>query len=543
MSFLLVVFLTLVCLFNDYPAVLWGGTPELSAALTAGAVLLIGLHAFIVSRRVSWPLARDPGLRDRVLARYERWRFFHQTGQFVLYGLTLGVFGWGWAVRVAHPGFVPGLAWEDQRLLGVELLTLMPFLAGQALTWIFFYDADRAAHRATHRLLEPDPFAQGSFSSLQNPASLSTWLEPRQPPIPPFGGRWTYVAFQFRQKMALVFIPVVLLITWKELFRLFPGSWQHWQTTINLAGIFGLLAVFIAMPWLIRLVLGLQPLPPGALRDRLLATSRRLGFRCTDILLWNTRSGMGNAMVIGLVPWLRYVVFTDRLIEEFPEEEVEAVFGHEVGHIRHHHMFYYLAFLTLSMIVMGLAAEHYLLPFLNGMTQEAVSLLKVGSVPPPVQSGEAAKNPLGELAMFPVVGAVVAYIFVVFGFLSRRCERQADVFGCRAGSCGDPNCLGHGPEALFAPGGAALCSTGIRTFIRALEKVAHINGISRDRPGFLQSWQHATIAQRVAFLQSVLVDPRIEARFQQRLRLVKWGLLVALAALLVGLVLLRGWPW
>ena len=37
-----------------------------------------------------------------------------------------------------------------------------------------------------------------------------------------------------------------------------------------------------------------------------------------------------------------------------------------------------------------------------------------------------------DWAQLPFVGLAFAYIFVVFGFLSRRCERQADVFGCRA---------------------------------------------------------------------------------------------------------------
>ena len=30
-------------------------------------------------------------------------------------------------------------------------------------------------------------------------------------------------------------------------------------------------------------------------------------------------------MVIGIVPWIRYVVFTDRLLEDFTEEEVENI--------------------------------------------------------------------------------------------------------------------------------------------------------------------------------------------------------------------------
>jgi hypothetical protein len=131
---------------------------------------------------------------------------------------------------------------------------------------------------------------------------------------------------------------------------------------------------------------------------------------------------------------------------------------------------------------------------------------------------------------------MLTYIFVVFGFLSRRCERQADVFGCRTVSCRRADCPGHDEGADFPPGGRGLCPTGIRTFIRALEKVALVNGISRDRPGFLQSWQHSTIARRVEFLQRVLRDRTVEWLFQRRVFLVKWSLFVALCGLLVFLV-------
>jgi STE24 endopeptidase len=141
-----------------------------------------------------------------------------------------------------------------------------------------------------------------------------------------------------------------------------------------------------------------------------------------------------------------------------------------------------------------------------------------------------------KLAAFPLVAVLAAYIFLVFGFLSRRCERQADIYGCRAVSCGRLDCAGHDAVALAAAGGLGLCPTGIRTFINALEKVARLNGISRDRPGFLQSWLHSTIARRVEFLQHMQHDATLEPRFQRKVALVKWGLLLGLGAAMVVLV-------
>ncbi|HEY7310362.1 MAG TPA: M48 family metallopeptidase [Gemmataceae bacterium] len=491
MPFLLMVFLVLVCLpdANTWPQPLWTNSPALCVAATWLGVLLTGLHAYWVARCVSRPLQGEPSLRERLLRRYERGRFHHQIGVFVVYLLCLLVFGWGWAV---------GGLWMP--LPGAELLVLAPFIVAQLLGWSAFYDAERAAHLAAHRLLASEPHA-GAWLELEQASAGAPTV---------FGSRVSYVLFQLRQKMALVFLPVALLLAQKELPRFFPELSQDWQKSVNVLGIAAVLVVFAAMPWIVRLVLGLKPMPPGPLRDRLEASARRLRFRCSNILLWNTRNGMANAMVIGIVPWVRYVVFTDRLLEDFTPEEVEAVFGHEVGHIRHHHMLYYFSFLTASVIVLGwLVAE-------VGRGWQWEKLL--------------ASDNYKCLTAVPLVGVLLGYIFIVFGFLSRRCERQADIFGCRAVSCSCPDCRGHEDGLVLNQRGLGLCPTGITTFIRALEKVAVVNGISRDRPGFLQSWQHSTIGRRVEFLQRVLIDGRVERRFQRRVAFFKWVLLLVLGA-------------
>jgi hypothetical protein len=301
-----------------------------------------------------------------------------------------------------------------------------------------------------------------------------------------------------------------LLVLQKGLHRLVPAADDEWNLLLTVAGAPLALVVFVCIPWILRLVLGLRPLPEGPLRSRLLATAKRLNFRFSNILLWDTRGGVANAMVAGILPLPRYVLLTDRLIADLTPEEVEAVFGHEIGHVKHRHMLYYLSFLLLSLTVLGLGMKDFLPQELSIERQ--------------------------DLAVIPLVGALGAYIFLVFGFLSRRCERQADIYGCRAVSCSRRDCLDHAEGVELAPAGRGLCPTGIRTFIDALEKVAFLNGISRDRPGWLQSWQHSTIARRVDFLQQVLKDPTLEPRFQRRVGFVKWALLLALSAGLAVLV-------
>jgi Zn-dependent protease with chaperone function len=272
------------------------------------------------------------------------------------------------------------------------------------------------------------------------------------------------------------------------------------------------------LPWILRLMLRLRPLPAGPLRDRLLAASRRLDFRCNDIWVWQTGNGIANAMVTGISPWIRYIVVTDRLVTDLSPDEVEAVFGHEVGHIKHRHPLYYLAFLLASMAAL------------------IVMMLATGIVSVQESSTEAQD----VAAQLPLLGIMVSYVFLVFGFLSRRCERQADIYGCRAVSCSSPACSGHDPSAVLVPRGKGLCATGIQHFISALEKVARVNGISRDRPGWLSSWLHSTIARRVEFLQHMSSDPRVEPRFQRRVVLVKWGLMLGLGAVFLTVMAVLG---
>jgi Zn-dependent protease with chaperone function len=491
MPFLLMIFLTLVCLPEPQtwwpplgvPSVLW------SVCWTVLSVLLVGWYARYVNLQLVRSLLLEPGQRHAILRRYELRRVALQAFHLISYVVVLIIFGWGWAVGQFSLS-------PDSELPAAELLVLAPFLIGQFLCWNWDYDAERALHPLT-------------ATGVAGNHAADTGGTVRR-------GRLSWVLFQARQKLALVFLPVLLLILLKEGMRLVPqATLREFGGTVNFFACLALMVIFITLPWMVRVALGLQPLPDGPIRRRLIAASRRLGLRCSDLLLWNTRSGMANAMVIGIVPWVRYVVFTDRLLEEFSPDEVEAVFGHEVGHVKHQHMLYYFGFLMVSFAVLVGVGK-----VIGILIQECFGIT-LDLLPEKLQN-------FGSLAVLPMIGLMLSYIFLVFGFLSRRCERQADIFGCKAVSCGAPVCLGHRPDTPLPQGRLHLCPTGIHTFISALEKVAQVNGINRDRPGFLHSWQHSTIGRRVAFLQGLLSNPQVERDFQRRVLLMKWALFVTL---------------
>jgi Zn-dependent protease with chaperone function len=510
MPFLLLLFLPLACLPENWDPPLWPHSANQPAAVSAALTWLIVALVLAFARGIVTITAVSPATdfarREYLLRRYSRLRTYHI---FILIGahtVALYLLGWGWTVQeLCGRG--------HQELPGAEVLLLAPFLTGLVLSWVIFYDAERSLHDAAGTD-DPEPF----------------W------------SRGAYVAFHVRQNLALVFAPLMLLILMKGLGRVVPKG-QEADTFTTVAAIALAVAVFVGFPWVLRLVLGLQPLPPGELRDRLECAARRVHFRCGDILVWDTRGGMANAMVAGIVPWVRYVILTDRLMSELTPDEVEAVFGHEIGHVKHHHMLYYVGFVLGSLLLVFVVFEL----LANLLASYHVPLVKL----------EDNLTPQQALVLVTMLGA---YLFTVFGFLSRRCERQADVYGCRAVSCGRPDCGGHEVPAEPAPRrrtrttwrslladarrsvrpleGTSLCPTGIRTFIEALEKVARLNGISRDKPGWLSSWQHSTIARRVDFLQDVLRNPALERRFQWRVTFVKLGLLLGMGAALVGLMYL-----
>lgn len=483
MPILLILLLSLACLPESWPRPgKWIAAPGHSIALTWMAVGMLISFAYLIAGRARHCVEKKLLSRSDIFRQYFRGRRIHFYALVAVYLCSLYLFGYGW-------GLYQVWSRNGHLLPGVDLLLLAPFIVALLLSWSGFYSAERA------------------LDELDSPG--------RQAGLAP--GRWAYVFFHARQNLALILLPVTLLLLEKELRRQVPAWEQTWNAYGNVLGILLAVLIFFSMPWLLRWILGLEPLPQGPLRARLIAATHRLGIRCNNILIWRTRNGVANAMVVGALPFLRYILLSDRLIEELEEEEVEAVLGHEIGHIKHNHMLFYLLFLLASISVFGLAIS----PFVPHLDQWL------------------GLENRQDLAALPIVAALGAYIFLVFGFLSRRCERQADIYGCRTVSCADFSCQDHSNGEPLVPRAQGICPTGIRIFCSALDKVALINGVNREKPGFLQSWQHSTIARRVDFLHSLMDDPRQEERFQRRVLLLKCGLFLALGLV----VLLEMIPW
>ena len=482
--------------------------PEREAALALTGATVAGVLALALALR-TWvvrTLRRDPDRRYEVARAYNRWRgnlFYVNVG--AVAACVFG-FGWGWLVQrellVVHNG-------KPELAPFAELAVPLPYFVVMFGGWAIYYDAERALHRALH-------------------------LGGR-----PFWPRSAYLLHNLRQFALMVMLPVAIVVTQQTLGR-FAEEWTQ-KPAFKAASLAVVPCVILLMPLAIKPLLGLKPLPAGPLRARFEALAARLDFRSADFLLWNTHGASTNAFITGLLPRVRYVVFTDRILDDLPPDELDAVFGHEVGHAKHGHIWLYAAFLTLSLSM--LAA---LMVFLEQRVNAATSADLVG-----VRDW---LNGFGSWLLLLPIGLVAGYLFVVFGALSRRCERQADLYGSKAVSCANPACDGHDEQTVYAPEARCLCPTGLRTFARALDRVRALNGMDHDPGerrsarhllraalGWLRAWQHGPIARRVAYLRNLTDRMADEPRFQRRLFVFKCALMLALAAALVALGQAAGW--
>ncbi|MBX3400337.1 MAG: M48 family metalloprotease [Gemmataceae bacterium] len=476
MPILVVLILTAACARVPWPEPPFGFGGSGSLALTAFAFLLPIGAAIVLSRWAAAAVRHEPGRRLEIVRTYSRYRRLLGYANLFIAALAIAGLGWGWTVW--HRAVLPA----DRPVLApmAELLVPAPYLVAVFAVWIIHYDAERAFH-ATAATVDH-----------------------------PFWSRAGHFLFQLRPFAFLVLLPVVLFAAQQTFARMAPEAANSWYT--HAGSVLMVPVLFVGMPLLLKPALGLKPMPPGPTRDRLEELARRFDFRCADLLHWPTRGQMVNAMVVGLVPKARYVVFTDRLMETLSSDEVDAVFGHEVGHAKHYHIPFYVLFFILSAVaVTGLAGLGMVAAAEQGWIDAAV---------------------WEPWAGLPPLAALIAHIFLFFGHLSRVCERQADLYGCRAAA------------------GDRITPEGIDAMIRALERVADLGGETTpaSRPSLLRrlfallrSWQHGSIDERIRFLRRVLERPELERRFQRRAYWLKWAIVAAHVGAIVAIGSYFGW--
>ena len=234
-----------------------------------------------------------------------------------------------------------------------------------------------------------------------------------------------------------------------------------------------LLAVFaLFLPAILRNTWDTVPIEERGVRALLDAVAERARFRCKGLYLWRTGHLMSNAAVVGLLPWHRVVLFSDSLVAQLSPRELVAVFAHEIGHTKRHHVAVFVCWVLAFFLGADVVATH---------------------------------APGGELGAWLLFGAMLGGWFVVFGYMSRRFELDADLFALE--QTGDA-------EALAS----------------ALERVVGVHARRET------TWRHFSTADRVLFLRATAREPEVGERLRRGLRRWVWTGVVACAAA-VGLEL------
>ncbi len=499
MPLLLILFLVAACLPLPWPAPPFGLDPSAAAWLTLSTQAVPVLLGWAAAARVV-RLARTPAGRPRAVTVYHRTRL--ALPYLNLLAAIAGIVGWGWAATLT--AWATGDHFDTPGPVlfpAAELLVPAPYLTALLLNWVGYFAAERA-------LAGTSPAGRGA-----------SWTLPG------------YLLFQARQLALTAGLPVGLFVAQQSATRLAPAALAS-ATAQIVAGLAGVTLV-VLLPVVVRPLLGLRPLPAGPVRDLLHATRRRVGVRVSRLFVWPTRGGMANAVMLGVLPRPRYVAFTDRLLEELTPAELVAVYGHEAGHARHGHPAYYALFLMLS----ATAGTALLAAFPAEVPAD-------GTEPP-------AWGPW--LVLLPLAGMGV-YLFAGFGWLSRRCERQADVFGARVGSCGSHDCRGHDADTRLLGGtdlaGRGVCRTGALALASALDRVADLNGADRpfDRQplrtrlwAWVRAWQHGPMTHRIAFLHRLADDPTLAVRADRKAFAARVGLVLLLVGVIAAVGMAVGW--
>lgn len=460
----------------------WGALSTFIAGFIA-LVLLMGLWSRLIARHI-----HGQNLY-KSLARFNRSMFVSRL--LIPIWLAAGLYTLGWGNIVLT---LLGRAGDLSINTPGAILGTLPALAAWVSLWWSQYPADRA-------LREQSVLAQ---------------LE-RDLPIyapPPFV---SYFTANLRLQLLFTVVPVLLLLLAHDVvtltilrpLRLSSDNSPMLALALMLTAA-GL--IYIIAPEVLRHILQTNPLKDSPLRRRLEALCRKHNLKYRDILLWQTNASMGNAAVMGVIPRFRYILLSDLLLETMSDAQIEAVFAHELGHIVHRHMWWYLVFILIFLFTVAGPGE---------WIADLMSLPWIAS---------------GVMELF-WTGVSVGGFLLTFGYISRRFERQADVFAARTIQSQSDHATAAAPPAAVSPSIAPSDSTptpaaanpvgplGTSIFSSALYRVAAINNIPASAP----SWCHGSIRSRMDYLGALSQDAASTARFDLFMKRLYLVLILALA--------------
>ncbi|MGM0439542.1 MAG: M48 family metallopeptidase [Chlamydiota bacterium] len=255
-----------------------------------------------------------------------------------------------------------------------------------------------------------------------------------------------------------------------------------------------LVIIIVFFPPVLQYFWGCRPLKDSALQERLEVLCRKAHFKHAGFRVWHVMRHTFMAAIIGVAAPFRYIMFSKKLLNALPDNEIEAIVAHEIGHSRRHHLILY------PLIFLGMITTIGLFYLLCGRALEDFFALHQI-----IDSGSFWKT-IAPLGLFiPYIVIILLYFRLVFGFFSRNFERQADLHTFE---------LGVDPQNL----------------IDALDRIATKMGNIHHH----YSWHHYGIQQRIDFLKKASTSSKlIEKHHLWVKRIIKSYLIILLAGTLV----------
>lgn len=163
-----------------------------------------------------------------------------------------------------------------------------------------------------------------------------------------------------RMRLLLVAAPILLAFFVFDLLRMFlkGGTDVGQLTSGNLLlvvplAIVVLVAIAVAYPWLLLTIWKTRPAGEELVArvDRLFIAAN---CRPRKVRIWSTGRNVANAAVIGVFPRTEVLLLSDLMLEVFPEEQLDAIVLHEIGHLKQRHALKRILFISGPLLLLML---------------------------------------------------------------------------------------------------------------------------------------------------------------------------------------------
>jgi STE24 endopeptidase len=270
---------------------------------------------------------------------------------------------------------------------------------------------------------------------------------------------WAWIKDELKGLLVAAILGMLALELIYGALRAWPHNW--WIIAASVFTAFFVLMANVGPVLLLPLFFKLSPLENASLADRLRRLAESAGAHIKGVYEWKLgeKTRKANAALTGLGN-TRRILLADTLLENFSEDEIEAVLAHELGHHVHADIWRGLAVQTAATFL-GLYAVH----------------LALGRWSVPL--GFRGPADFANLPLLAVVTLGVSLLLLpAVNAFSRRAERAADLFAIR--SVAQP-----------------------AVFVSALERLASLNLAEREPHPWIEFvfYSHPSITRRIAFIR------------------------------------------